>query len=86
VELKHGSEAVTDSGEGSVTFNRTSVELKPVMASATRFLALSFNRTSVELKHFSYSPQATRFETFNRTSVELKHVTGSTEPQILPCL
>ena len=55
-----------------MTFNRTSMELKPPLPVRSHAQHRSFNRTSMELKHFRIMRAIAVHDTFNRTSMELK--------------
>ena len=60
-----------------LSFNRTSVELKPCLIELSQCPILqSFNRTSVELKRSEMVVPASTSASFNRTSVELKRPHG----------
>ncbi len=57
----------------SISFNRTSVELKLFMNQRQPTADThTFNRTSVELKRSGTTSSMRPTQTFNRTSVELK--------------
>ena len=57
---------------GALTFNRTSMELKPDIAGQGYQIETTFNRTSMELKLLFVGSLLVKVKTFNRTSMELK--------------
>ena len=57
---------------GSLSFNRTIVELKLGGDKAKQLIVESFNRTIVELKFSKVMPKINIAQPFNRTIVELK--------------
>ena len=64
-----------------VSFNRTSMELKPAAAKTLSEALTAFNRTSMELKHSTQvSCPSSAGESFNRTSMELKRAQRTHNP------
>ena len=58
--------------DGHNSFNRTIIELKPMLDELKEGSVFPFNRTIIELKQLFLTTDYTVTHTFNRTIIELK--------------
>ena len=69
-----------------LTFNRTSMELKPSLARIYLAFRTAFNRTSMELKLLVDESRSCEACPFNRTSMELKPILTESSSDFSMCL
>ena len=62
--------------DATLTFNRTSMELKHLLHGFIADVIPPFNRTSMELKRHFIPLMNRNIAAFNRTSMELKRITS----------